>query len=375
MNEVLATIDATANKRLKEGFSQFNFTAGVLNCMLVAYVFGAFPQHFWLLYIVEALILIPMKLYLNWNAKPLNEILYHLDYCWVMNIVGTFTLIALSFWESLQSDNRIASSSSASTEVRKQLYMTVMGVACGPLLGATLLLPFVAVVFHDVIAMTNLFIHIYPPMLMYTFRWNTDLIREAWPHIFGLDYLDEVHFFPSRNNAASGSNWWILIPGNGLGSIAGNANALYLIWFIPYVLWMLVFGMNLPRKNRRQKDGSLIVPRWDTVFHATVRHGLYITFGNIFWARPRVISQAHMLQDDYEVRDFLVYMAIHSSLSYLGTMTLAYACFHYKYIHAALLVVLTITCVHRGSQRYTYYVTSMYGRAVRAVIGKNKKND
>ena len=59
-----------------------------------------------------------------------------------------------------------------SEQLRHDLFVTVYGISCGPLLGATILLPFVAVVFHDFAIMTGLFIHILPPMVMYTFRWN-----------------------------------------------------------------------------------------------------------------------------------------------------------------------------------------------------------
>lgn len=41
---------------------------------------------------------------------------------------------------------------------RKHLFALTMGVACGPLLGAALVLPFVALLFHDIDTMTGLFV-------------------------------------------------------------------------------------------------------------------------------------------------------------------------------------------------------------------------
>jgi hypothetical protein len=47
-------------------------------------------------------------------------------------------------------------------------YMTTLGVGCGSLLGATAILPFAAVIFHDSKTMTSLFVHIVPPCLLHT---------------------------------------------------------------------------------------------------------------------------------------------------------------------------------------------------------------
>ena len=47
-------------------------------------------------------------------------------------------------------------------------YMTLLGGGCGSLLGATAILPFAAVIFHDSKVMTSLFIHIVPPCLLHT---------------------------------------------------------------------------------------------------------------------------------------------------------------------------------------------------------------
>jgi hypothetical protein len=68
-------------------------------------------------------------------------------------------------------------------------------VSCGTLIGANIALPFVACLFHDVNTMTGLFIHIMPPMVMYTFMWNSSAIRAAWPGVFNLTYVENLRFF------------------------------------------------------------------------------------------------------------------------------------------------------------------------------------
>ena len=345
IHKVLDRIDQIATKRRNEGFNETNFTIGVLNCLLTVYIFGKYPQHFWLFYLVQGFYLIPGRVYYSWTRKPLNEVLYYVDYCWVMNMIGgSILLYILPAW-------------TVSHEVRRQLYITALGVACGPLLGASATLPFVAVLFHDTVAMGGLFIHILPPMLTYTFMWHTDAIHKAWPELFKLDYFDDLQFFPDDT--------YFVIPGTGLGTIAGNTIALYFMWFIPYVSWMLLIGLDLPRKNRKNKDGSVVVPKYDTVFHATVRGGFCATMGSALWDRPRSVSQQQMENDDYEVRDFIVYMGLHAFFINLAVYTLAYPCYRSQNAHKILLILITVICVKRGAQRYTYYSTNMYGRMVR----------
>ena len=83
IRKVLTAVQNHEQQRMHEGFNELNFSVGVLNSMLVAYVFGNFPEHFWLLWLLEAAALIPRKIWQNWHAKPLREVLYYVDYCWV----------------------------------------------------------------------------------------------------------------------------------------------------------------------------------------------------------------------------------------------------------------------------------------------------
>ena len=51
---VLKETEVIALKRSNEGFNEINFTTGVLNCFLIVYIVGAYPQHLWLLYFIES---------------------------------------------------------------------------------------------------------------------------------------------------------------------------------------------------------------------------------------------------------------------------------------------------------------------------------
>ena len=65
IEKVLGIIERSSAKRVAEGFSELNFTVGVLNCFLVCIVFSRHPEHFWLLYLVESLYAVPQVILFN----------------------------------------------------------------------------------------------------------------------------------------------------------------------------------------------------------------------------------------------------------------------------------------------------------------------
>lgn len=335
IRKVLKEVQKSEHKRIREGFNELNFTLGVFNCVLLSYIFGNHPEHFWWLYLLEGVILLPQKIYMDYNAKPLNQVLYYLDYCWVMNfimIVGLFVLTS-AYW-------------TIPHEIREHMLLGVVGTGCGSLLGACVVLPFVALVFHDKQSMTAVFIHLTPPMLVYTFLWHSKEIRETWPGVFKLDVdADQIQFYPDPKNR-------IYL----LGTVVGDALVIYACWFIPYVIWMLAIGLDLPRKSHK---GEARTPRYDTVFHSTVRDGLCETIGTVCWGRSKEESRRQMAEDDYETRDFLVYMSGHAIMAAFATTVVAYFCTKDIYIHAGFIWALAVICISRGAKRYVYWVTSM----------------
>jgi hypothetical protein len=80
-----------------------------------------------------------------WYAKPLNQALYYLDFCWCMNFLA---ILFLAMLLSSESSNAIGD------ETRAVVFKAALGVATGVLLSANIALPFVACVFHDVNTMT-----------------------------------------------------------------------------------------------------------------------------------------------------------------------------------------------------------------------------
>ena len=209
--------------------------------------------------------------------------------------------------------------------------------------------------------MANLIIHVMPSMVMYNFRWHAIEINNAYPTIFtGLpDYVKDV------NDS-----------GNTVG-LTQITLAVYFAWFIPYITWMLFVGLKLPIVS---KDNSKSPPKYDTVFHSTWKGRMCESAGTLLWKRPREISHDCSARNDYEIRDFLFYMLLHAigscviGIGLIGNV-LCFRCG--QTAHATLLWFTTILCAKRGADRYTYYVTTMYGqklrRAFREVESRHQK--
>merc|ERR1712083_485708 len=99
--------------------------------------------------------------------------------------------------------------------------------------------------------------------------------------IAATSFEDNTEFFPKEGS-------WMK-----LGTVFTNTFAVYLMWFIPYVIWMLVIGLDLPRTVRRTKQTDGITPRppiFDTVFHSWMRGGACYGFGSL-WGCPVEVSK------------------------------------------------------------------------------------
>mmetsp|Transcript_21449 Transcript_21449/g.27734 ORF Transcript_21449/g.27734 Transcript_21449/m.27734 type:complete len:391 (+) Transcript_21449:118-1290(+) len=345
IRRVLSILKDQENKRLQNGFNKINFTLGVLNTIVIAYMLGAHPEHFWLLFLVEVSILVPMKMYQDYTSKPLCNILYYLDYCWIMNFLIIVALYSLLFYGKY-----------IDPYVRQQIYMATLGVGCGSILGATAVLPFAATVFHDNKIMTSLFVHIVPPCLLYTFMWHSDEIVEAWPTVFHLKHTD-IDFYPSDQFGP------FFLPTQGLGTVSGNAMNLYYLWWACYYIWMVVNGLELTR-TRRDANGKITKsPKYDTVYYGMVKDGFPLAAGKL-WGRKKEVSKKMMMDGTYDYRDLTLYMSCHAVMIFVATNFIAYGCMRSKAIHATFIWILVIICVYRGSSRYTYWATSSSSKSI-----------
>uniref|UniRef100_A0A7S4AAJ5 Glycerophosphocholine acyltransferase 1 n=2 Tax=Pseudo-nitzschia australis TaxID=44445 RepID=A0A7S4AAJ5_9STRA len=342
--------DTTRNDK---GLNEWNFTFGLVNCLFIAYVHGSYPEHFWILYAIETIFWMSYKLKGMYHAKPLCEVLYYFDFCWVMN-----TLCAALIVTGIVSDG--FSTDYISVELRKKLFLACFGIFCGPIFMAAMVLPFVAFLFHDVNTMANLIIHLMPSMVMYNYRWHAADISAAYPAIY--PHLPE--FTADFNNDTD------------TGRISRITIMVYFAWFVPYTLWMLLVGLKLPVVPKA--DEKKPPPKYDTVFHSTWNGALCEVAGTMVWKRSKKRSRDCSERNDYEVRDFMLYMVGHAVGSCgIGIIILGdILCYRGgRMVHGTMLWLATIICAKRGADRYAYYVTKMYGQKLRKAFREEMEQE
>jgi len=338
---ILDEIDRIQSSYVDRGMREWDFTFGFLNCLLIFYIFGAHPGHFWIIYGLESSYWLSYKLYQMIVAKPMCEIFYYLDFCWVMNF-----LILAFFVINILTTTTTGETMFSST-VRRELFLCAYGIAVGPVFMACMALPFVAFVFHDVNTMANLVSHLLPSMLMYIMKYQPESMQLAYPNLFHLEYVKENVEIPFFGSSESSNN----------GSIARNASIVYMAWFIPYLFWMCVIGLKLP-----------VQYNYDTVFHSLWRGGPCELVGKHVWRNRSVaISRQQSQNDDFELRDLLLYMTLHLIVCItVGILGVAQLCHSGgRRAHFACLVFAVGICAKRGANRYAYYATSMYGNRIR----------
>jgi len=350
IRKVFAEIDAIAQRKVNEGMNKRNFSLGVLDTIGLTYLYGHYPQHFWLVFMLQSAVMIPLKFRMMWKAKPLNQALYYLDFCWMMNFLGViflFLLVMLSYFPSIDVNGA----------ARKAVFSALVGVGAGGITGANIVLDFIALVFHDINSMTGVFIHVMPAIVLYTFLWHGDDIAEAWPDVFDLSYIGSLTYFEGGWN----------------GSVFGCSVILYLTWWTFYVSFMLLIGLDLPKK--KTIDGvTQSEPRWDTVFHSTMRGGACVALGRTFRGRSREESLRQMEENSFDLTDFGIYMGMHAVGAVMATALIGYGCFTNQIFHRLTIVLVVVLGVVRGAKRYTYYATMMYSRALQKEFESVLKN-
>jgi len=345
-------------------FGKWTFAFGVANLLACVYIFGAYPQHFWLLYIIEAFYFFPFRFYLDWIHTP-KKIFYALDYCWIMNL----GLLILFMVHLFGGENAYFNDMS-----RVIIWRIIFGTACGPLLAAALVLP-LPLVFHNNDVMSSIFIHYFPCAVTYIFRWGADIVAENWrfaslpPALIELHKMDGSSFWPRGDEVPFTM------------SIFGLMFIQYMIWFVLYSTWQLLYGIDMTRKVSRKtgKPGG----KYDTCFHANMRDGMCMVFGTYLWKRPEEESQRMIDNNDYDIKDYAVYMLLHFIGVMAAIIVLAWSCNVSRIFHGFMVVAVMINIIIRGAFFYDNMVTEVHSTILQEsvesevlalVIHKDKKD-
>eukprot|EP00392_Amoebophrya_sp_AT5.2_P018413 g18946.t1 len=384
----LEAVRGQMKRREEEGLSATAFFVGVSNVIFITYVFGAFPEHFWLLYALESLYLFPKR----WaRARRTGRQLYWLDYCWCVNFIGQTVLTLFftdamfraihqnrqAFWQNALAlaggrdtnantvspltfllPEPIASTteewiatylagyrdSYLTLGVRRLVFGTLFGSACGPLVGAVITLQN-ALVFHSVDQLIGIFIHLFPALLFYTLRFKTARIQLQYPGVFDLSYIPDMD-----------PVYEILLPSIGL----------YWAWWLLYTPWLLLVGRTLPARSRNEKTGKFL----DTVMHSILRTGT----GPVCAAVDKLVPMSpderaqRRKADDFTVGQTVAYMLTHALTTHVG-FCLSLPMFHFRNFFRGFLVCSVLSSIWQASTRYAHQLGKAYEKALVTQLG------
>lgn len=151
---------------------KFSFLLGVLLILFTEYVLISYPQF---LYIVYTLFLIPLMV---WRFASYHQHKHHyfmLDFCYFDNVL---LLLYLFVYPN-----------------NPRMFKLVYALSTGPLLLAVIAWSN-SLVFHDIDRVTSLFIHIYPPLVLYAERWHNPVLVDLLAKETALFNLGEAIAVP-----------------------------------------------------------------------------------------------------------------------------------------------------------------------------------
>lgn len=286
----------------REGFSQANFFAGVLNMVVTAFVFGRWPEHAWVLYGGKCAVLIPV-----WYRRVIiyrRGHLHILDICWVMNIASAVYLGATLV--GLMPD-----------AIRNWAFRTFFMNAMGFQSWSAIMLSN-SLVFHSVEKTAALLIHLTPAMVCLTLRWGQERLGVPIEEVWG-------GYFPNSEQNR----------GTRAGALLLAAVVPYGAWWVLYAGWLVVFGADLHTRG------------WSTLFaHFYEKRKLGQLFGKL---------GLHGLRSHA-----MLYMLAHGLLS-VTSFAWALLCWRVFVVHLVWVCAIILYIIWNGADYYVETVVKSYG--------------
>ena len=305
------------------------FDAGVLNLVFASWLFGAYPEHYWVLYLLEFPVL-TLTIALKWRES--NRLLYMVEFCWVINAAGWLYLV-LELLPFLGAGGGVHA---LAAPVRLGLAHALFATANGPLALSVFALSN-ALVFHDVDRWGSIVIHFGPALVSWSLTWKSAAVQAAWPGAFGALATQAAACATHRAGAARAA----CEQENAAATAAANAPlALYFGWWLVYAVWLLIFGCTLPeRRGCRSSFGDM----------RPLCAKLLKPFGV-----GRAAVRAHAA----------LYLAIHSTLVSAALSLLPSLLRRSWALHGAFLVLLLLFVVRQGGGYYRHAFGEKLVRAV-----------
>jgi len=300
------------------------FELGVANLVFSAWLFGAYPEHFFIVYLCEFPVLLSM-IVVRWSI--LKRLLYLTEFCWVTNFLG-WVYLALEMLPFVGGNHPLPAAT------RLGFARALFAIANAPLALSVLALSN-ALVFHDLERWGSLTIHFGPALVTWAIKWKKDKVEAAWPHAFGMGTstvgpggivqgkaCSALRTSTSRAACAEAEALQV--------DVANAPLTLYLFWWIIYGVWLLLVGCQLPEKLGWRSSFADMRP---------ICMRLLRPFGV-----PQTAVRAHAA----------VYLAIHAALVMTALKLLPPLLYASEALHGFFLLVLLLFAVRQGGGYYKH---------------------
>lgn len=293
-----------------EGLTVTNFVAGVLNLLFCTYFMGAYPEHFWVLYAVQAWILVGAW----WYTVATREggIFYMMDFCWMGNAIfsiymGLLLLDVVPMF------------------MRHWLFVAFYGSVMGPMHWAALLLNS-GLVFHDVVSTASTFIHTFPCWVCMIIQLQPELFEQNWPGRFPTQ---------AQWQATSWREVWTI------------GATFYFTWWAVHSTWLLTIGQELPGMG-----------------YKTVFNNLY----NNANLAPKLTK---LTGSENKRMHTFAYLLIHAFACQTGYMFATWT-WQLKYLGPAFGCFVWICVVRNGARHYDFLFSKKYTLVLEQLISERE---
>jgi len=164
-----------------------------------------------------------------------------------------------------------------------------------------------SLVFHSFEHTASMFIHASPMIAAWTLRWNDELVQATFPGLLGMPPAEP----------------------DGFGQLFLPAMGYYMLWWVPYTLWLLLDGT-----SRRERG-------YDTVF---------ANFA------PVVMEQLGISSMRCAAFSYMQFHAVGVALTF-GIATIAYKSYA---VHTGLMLLMLLSAILSGAKVYSYYMLDAY---------------
>lgn len=192
-----------------------------------------------------------------------------------------------------------------------------------------------SLVFHSLDKVTSVFIHIFPPLVMYCIKWMPELLKDVYcdNHAYVTSYRNER--FPALENLNDPSFQDVMV----------YSTVAYGIWQGLYYLFIMV-------KKREKVESGLRLTSYSWLLNDT--HG----------KKGFIQTTAFMFGEKYKLEMFMLLQLVYNVVTSIPT----YFLFRYFWLNTTFLIAMFAVSVWNGASYYIEVFSRRYVNEVEKII-------